>query len=237
MSASTSSLINAANTAAAGLTSSSATGTASGVQGSSSIDPLSELTSNFQSFLTLLTTQLQNQDPSAPMDSNQFTSELVAFTGVDAQIQTNASLGQLIQLAQGSTTIQSEQLLGKQVAVTSNQLVLQNGTAALQFTAQSAGTVAIAVYNAAGQQLYDATVNANAGRNTWTWNGQTAGGVTEPDGAYNVAVVGSAAGGGTTALPFTVLGTVTGVQASGSTVDLSLGSLTVPISALGSAAN
>jgi flagellar basal-body rod modification protein FlgD len=237
MSASTSNLINAANAAAAGLNASGGTSTASSAGGSASIDPLSQLTSNFQSFLTLLTTQLQNQDPSTPMDSNQFTSELVAFTGVDAQIQTNASLGQLIQLAQGSTTIQSQQLLGKQVAVTSNQLVLQNGTAALQFTAPSAGTVAIAVYNAAGQQLYDATVNASAGRNTWTWNGQTAGGVTEPDGAYNVAVVGRAAGGGTTALPFSVLGTVTGVQASGSTVDLSLGSLTVPISALGSAAN
>ena len=237
MSASTSSLINAANTAAAGAVANSATSSTGSTTGSATIDPLSQLTSNFQSFLTLLTTQLQNQDPSTPMDSNQFTSELVEFTGVDAQIQTNGSLGQLIQLAQGSTAIQSEQLLGKQVAVTSNQLVLQNGTGELSFTAPSAGTVAIAVYNSSGQPLYDATVNATAGSNTWTWNGQTAGGLTEPDGTYNVAVVGSTAGGGTTALPFSVLGTVTGVQSTGSTVNLNLGGLTVPISSLGSVAN
>ncbi len=92
MSASTSSLINAANTAAAGIVANGATSSTGSTTGSATIDPLSQLTSNFQSFLTLLTTQLQNQDPSTPMDSNQFTSELVEFTGVDAQIQTNSSL-------------------------------------------------------------------------------------------------------------------------------------------------
>ena len=68
------------------------------------------------------------------------------------------------------------------------------------------------VYSGSGQKLFDTVVNAAAGNNSWTWNGQTATGATLPDGTYNVAVAGAAAGGGTAALPFTVQGTVTGAQ-------------------------
>ena len=219
--------------AAAGLTSSGTQATA----GQSAQNAFTSLTDNFQGFLQMLMTQLQNQDPTSPMNSSQFTTELVQFSGVEQQISTNTNLGQLIQLTQSNTMVQSGQLLGKQVQVTSDHLSLQSGSAAIAFTSPAAGPVAVAVYNSAGQHLYDASVNAAPGNNVWRWNGQTAGGVTEPDGAYRVAVAGTAADGTSTPLPFTVMGVATGVQAQGSTVQLRLGQLSVDMSALTSVGN
>jgi flagellar basal-body rod modification protein FlgD len=253
---STSTLLSAADLAAAGLagtgtapsastsTSTSAntsTGTnaaaGTGVGGGGTANPLASLTNNFQDFLSMLTTQLQNQDPTSPMDSSQFTTELVQFTGVEAQIQGNGSLTQLIQLAQGGAALQASQMIGKTVQVTSNQLSLQNGTATIDFTAPSAGPAAIAIYATNGQKLFDTVVNATAGSNSYTWNGQTANGTTMPDGTYNVAVEGATARGAPAALPFTVQGTVTGTQQGNGTVSLDLGALTVGLSSLAAVKN
>lgn len=218
-------------------TGSSLSAAANASAASSASNPLLSLTDNFQSFLQMLMTQLQNQDPTSPMDSNTFTTELVQFAGVEQQISTNGSLTQLIQLQQGNTVVQSSQLVGKQVQVTSSQLSLQNGAAAIDYTAPSAEPVVITVSNSTGQALYSTTVNASQGANSWSWNGQTADGSTAKDGAYTVTVEAGGSGAASTALPFTVVGTVTGVQSSGSTVNLSLGSLTVPISDLTSMVN
>src|SRR6201747_1248722 len=79
---------------------------------------LGSLNNNFSTFLTLLTTQMKNQDPSSPMDSNQFTTELVQFSSVEQQINTNSSLTQLIQLTQASQIEQSSSMIGKPITVT-----------------------------------------------------------------------------------------------------------------------
>ncbi|HUA89540.1 MAG TPA: FlgD immunoglobulin-like domain containing protein, partial [Steroidobacteraceae bacterium] len=73
--------------------------------------------------------------------------------------------------------------------------------------------------------------------NSFTWNGMTASGSTAPDGAYNVAVAGTTSSGSTGTLPFTVVGTVTGVNASGSNVMIDLGQLQVNMSAVTSVNN
>jgi flagellar basal-body rod modification protein FlgD len=180
----------------------------------------------------MLTTQLQNQDPTSPMDSSQFTSELVQFSSVEQQINTNTSLGQLIQLTQAGDLTQASSMLGSQVSATSSQLPLQNGKASLSFTAPAAEPVAIAVYNSAGTQILDTAINATQGNNTWTWNGQDATGTTVPDGAYNVAVMGQGSTGTATALPFTVTGTATGVTSGTNSVSLDLGALSVPFTSV-----
>jgi flagellar basal-body rod modification protein FlgD len=214
-----------------------ATGTTGSSTASATANPLLSLSDNFQGFLQMLMTQLQNQDPTTPMDSTQFTSELVQFASVEQQISTNTNLTNLISLTQGNTMVESGQILGKQVQVTSTQLSLQNGTAGIAFTAPSAEPVAISITNAAGAQIYDTTVNAASGGNTWTWNGQTASGVTEPDGAYTVAVTTAGSGSTPTAVPFTVIGTATGVDTQGSVVNLDLGQLSVPMSSVTSVGN
>jgi flagellar basal-body rod modification protein FlgD len=228
----------AANLSAAGLTQSgSAAPASSTAPPSSSTSALSSLSSNFGDFLNLLMTQLQNQDPTSPLDSNPFTSELVQFSSVEQQINTNTSLTQLIQLTQGGEVMQASAMTGKQVTVQSTQVPLQSGQGTINFTAPGVEPVAIAIYNSSGAQLYDAAVTSVTGQNTFTWNGKDSAGNTVPDGAYNVAVIGANSDGSTTALPFTVTGTATGVLSNSTGMQLELGALDVNFSAVQSVGN
>jgi len=224
---------------------SSGTNTSSGTSSSAAAtatqtnqNALTALSGNFTDFLNMLMTQLQNQDPTSPMDTNEFTSELVEFSGVEQQINTNNSLTQLIQLTQGGEVMQGSQIAGKQISVTSTQIPLQNGTGSVQFTAPTAEPVAIAISTSSGQQVLDTSLTATAGQNTWTWNGTNNNGNQVPDGAYNISVIGATSDGSTTPLTFTVTGTATGVQNSSSNgVQLDLGALTVPFSSIVSVGN
>ena len=188
---------------------------------------LTQLASNFKDFLSLLTTQLQNQDPTAPLDTNQFTSQLVQFTSVQEQINTNATLGQLLTATQAQQLSQASSLVGKTVNFTSPQLPLQNGTASLQFQSVGAQPVQVSIADANGAVIQSATVNAVNGNNTWTWNGAASNGTAQPDGSYTATVTGMTASGTSGALPFTVSGTVTGAEQVNNAVQLLFGSQAV----------
>src|SRR5579872_5068673 len=122
------------NTAAA--TTNSTTAAASSTSASqASNKALTSLSSNFNNFLKMLMTQLQNQDPTSPMDTNEFTSELVQFSSVEQQINTNTSLMQLIQLTQAGEVMQASAMTGKHVTVASDHVPLQNGKGIIQITA------------------------------------------------------------------------------------------------------
>ena len=187
---------------------------------------LTTLSSNFNDFLSLLTTQLQNQDPSSPMDTNQFTSELVQFSSVEQQINTNASLGQLIQLTQSGDMLNSAAMVGHQVQVTSAQMPLQSGKGTVDFTTPTAEPVTVAVSDASGTVIKSQTLTSAQGANSWSWNGAGDNGLSYPDGAYGVSVT-TGAGPAATPVPYTVVGTATGVINSGGTLDVSLGGLDV----------
>jgi flagellar basal-body rod modification protein FlgD len=200
---------------------------------SSSQNALSQLSGNFSDFLNMLMTQPQNQDPTSPLETNQFTSELVEFSGVEQQINTNNSLTQLIQLTQAGEVMQGSSMAGKQVSVTSTQIPLQNGSGSVSFTAPSAETVAITITNSSGQAVRSALVSATQGQNTWNWNGESDNGSSLPDGAYGISVNAMNSDGSTTPLTFSVTGTVTGVTSGSSNgVQLELGSVTVPFTSI-----
>ena len=127
------------------------TSSASSVAAQTGSAALNSLSGNFSDFLSLLMTQLQNQDPTSPLDSNQFTSELVQFSSVEQQINTNSDLTQLIQLTQASQVEQSSAMLGKQVTVNSTQL--SNSSASVNFTTTTAEPIVITVTNASGAQV------------------------------------------------------------------------------------
>lgn len=215
-------------------TSAASTGSAIAQTGTSALGSLS---SNFTNFLSLLMTQLQHQDPTTPMDSNQFTTELVQFTSVEQQIGTNTNLTQLIQLTQASQVEQSAAMIGKPVTVNSTQLSLQKGSAEINFTTTKAEPVGIAVYNSAGAQVQTATMTTAAGVNHWTWNGQNANGTNSPDGPYKVTVSAVGVDGAAASVPFTVTGTATSVQNNAGTVQVQMGGLTLPFSAVQSVGN
>jgi flagellar basal-body rod modification protein FlgD len=221
----------AAANAAAAAAPNATTGAAAGTTA------LSSLSGNFTDFLKMLMTQLQNQDPTSPMDTNAFTTELVQFSSVEQQINTNTSLTSLIQLTQAGEVMQGSNMTGKQVTVTSDHLALQNGKGTIQFTTPTAQPVAIAIYNDNGTKLQDATLTSVKGTNTWSWDGSNASGGTLPDGAYKVAVAGADSSGNVTAVPYSVIGTATGVQSLSSGMQLQIGALSVDFSKVQSVGN
>jgi flagellar basal-body rod modification protein FlgD len=190
---------------------------------------LGSLSNNFNNFLSLLMTQLKNQDPTAPLDTNQFTSQLVQFTSVQQQINTNTALNTLIQATQSGNLLNTTALVGQSVQVAGSQVPLQNGQASVQFTGTAGTPVNIGIYSAAGTLLDTATVTPTAGTNSWTWNGQDQNGVLQKDGIYKVAVQSTADG---SAIPFTVSGTVTGVSRTGTTTNVEMGALSVDLNSV-----
>ena len=212
------------------MTTTAATGSATAAATASAAGTGKTLAGDFNTFLTLLTTQLKNQDPSSPLDTNQFTQQLVQFASVEQQINANGNLNTLIDLNKASSLYQSAAMIGHQVGAESTKLALQGGTAGLQFSLASAQPVTVSLSNQSGVEVYSTTIDGKSGANGWTWNGQTTSGQTAPDGVYNVKVA-SAAGSKAT-LPFTVTGTATAVSMDGSTPTLSLGALSVPMSAV-----
>jgi flagellar basal-body rod modification protein FlgD len=214
-----------------------ATATSGSAAASPAADPLASLSSNFSNFLSMLMTQLKNQDPTSPMDTNQFTSELVQFSSVEQQINTNSSLTQLIQLTQGGEVMQASAMTGKQVTASSDHVPLQNGKGAIQFSTTTAQPVDIAIFDANGAKLSDSMLMSSAGTNTWTWNGTDSSGRTVPDGSYKFAVVGANADGTTTALTASVIGKATGVQSQSNGMQLELGALSIDFSKVQSVGN
>ena len=232
------SLTAATNAAAASFALSSNTGTtsaaaaAAAATGAATPNALAQLGANFNQFLQLLLTQVQNQDPTAPTDTTAFTTELVQFTGVQEQVNANTSLGQLIGLQQSSQVLQSTSLVGKQATVTANQVTLQNGNGEIQFQGTAGQQVAIGIVDANGNPVYDTNVTATTGTNTWQWNGVNNNGSQEPDGAYSIAVDTATNNGSATPVAYSVIGTTTAVSTSGTTTKLQLGALSVGLSAL-----
>ena len=190
------------------------------------------LAGNFDNFLKLLMTQLKNQDPTSPLDTNQFTSQLVQFASVEQQINANTNLTQLIELTQGEQVLQASSLVGKHVVVKSDHIPLQDGAGQLNFSSPVARSVAITITTDAGIKIRDAVISANAGDNQWAWDGRNNAGSRVPDGSYRIAVIGANADGTVAAQAFTVQGTATGVSRQDSKVNLQMGTQVAPFFAV-----
>src|SRR5215831_803836 len=134
----------------------------------------SQLAGNFDEFLQMLTTQLKNQDPLSPLDPNQFTQELVQFSSVEQQIQTNTSLNTLISLQQNAQVTSALGFVGHTVVVNGSMAQLNNGQAVWNYSATSAGTATINVSDSTGKVVYSTTQPVQPGQQSFTWNGQTA---------------------------------------------------------------
>src|SRR3954466_3300307 len=92
-------------------------------------DSMKQLSGNFSTFLTLLTTQLKNQDPTSPMDSNAFTQQLVMYSQVEQQIDTNTNLKSLISQGSSSAAAVTTGYLGKKVSIVNGSAALIGGNA------------------------------------------------------------------------------------------------------------
>ena len=189
-----------------------------------------QLAGNFNTFLTLLTTQLQNQDPMSPMDSNQFTQQLVEFSGVEQQINTNNSLQQLISLGQANSALNTVGFLGKDVTVLNGNAALQNGSADWNYNlgADTASTL-LTVTNAAGQVVYSQPGETKSGDHDFAWDGTDNGGTQMPDGAYTLTVTAKANDGSAVASSIKSRGTVSAVDLENNQLQLMIGPMAVSL--------
>src|SRR5690349_2501979 len=106
----------------------------------STTDSMKQLSGNFSTFLTLLTTQLKNQDPTSPMDSNQFTQQLVMYSQVEQQISSNDNLKTLISQGTSNAAAMTTGYLGKKVSITNGNASLTGGSATWTYNLANAAT-------------------------------------------------------------------------------------------------
>jgi flagellar basal-body rod modification protein FlgD len=219
-----SSLVSSSKTATASTEAELAANVANGSNSTAST------TGNFSTFLKILTTQLQNQDPTSPMDTNQFTQQLVEFSGVEQQLNTNNLLQQLVNSSGGTGSVKSLLgYVGQYVEVPStNQLLIQNGQADFGYTLPSvATTAAITIKDSTGATVATLSGPTTAGLNRITWDGKDASGTQLADGAYSVSIAATDSGGNNIPVTDTrIIGLVTGAQTADATTgnDLLLGS-------------
>jgi flagellar basal-body rod modification protein FlgD len=173
------------------------------------------LADNMNMFLTLLTAQMKNQDPTSPMDSNQFMSQLVQMTGVEQQLAGNDLLKQLV--ANTGTSLSSAVgLIGKEVRATTADTALSNGQAKWGYSLDANATdVRIDVLDSKGVPVRTLAASADdmkAGEHSFVWDGKDAQGAVQPDGVYTLKVTATDASAQSVPSSIYVQGLVTAIQ-------------------------
>lgn len=189
----------------------------------SALNNNTEIASNFTTFLQLLTTQLQNQDPLSPMDTNQFTQQLVEFAGVEQQMKTNDTLSTLVSLQQTAQTTQALTLVGATVVVNGATAQLANNQATWALNATQPATATITISAPSGETAYTGTVSLNAGSQSYTWNGVGNNGTMWPAGNYTLTANAVSASGQSTPVTTQVQGQVTSIDLTQTPPALTIG--------------
>jgi flagellar basal-body rod modification protein FlgD len=189
------------------------------------------LAGNFQTFLTLLTTQLQNQDPMSPLDTNQFTQQLVQFASVEQQLKTNDQLTSLVTLQQTAQSTQALTFVGKTAVVDGSTTQLTNSSATWDLNVPSNANVSISITSSTGQTVFSGNYNVQAGSNqTFAWDGKGNDGTQWPDGKYTMTATGADTAGNTVAVATQIQGVVNSVDLTQSPPLLSINGQTYTIS-------
>lgn len=191
------------------------------------------LAGNFQTFLKLLTTQLQNQDPTSPMDSNQFTQQLVMYSQVEQQIASNDNLTKLIALGQNQTSNLAMSYLGKNVVLSDGTGLMASSKAEWTYGLNNdAAATMLTLKDSSGKVVYSKQVDPagnKAGTHTFSWDGKDANGDLHPDGLYTLVVSSTAQDGTKVSSSTASKALVSGVDLSGTSPQLVIGSSEVPL--------
>jgi flagellar basal-body rod modification protein FlgD len=197
---------------------------------SSTVDPTKDLEDKYNNFLLLLTKQLQNQDPLSPMDTAQFTEQLVSFSSVEQMIQSNKRLEQLISLQSATNAFGAVNFLGNRVAIDSDRVSLKDGKASFQYEIdRKAAQAVLRVTDASGKTVLVQEANREAGTYNVDWNGKDAFGNQLPDGQYQVSVSYADEMGEIYSAKMTSFGVVDSTEITDGQVKLFIGSVGFPI--------
>ena len=149
------------------------------------------LATSYQTFMVLLTSQLKNQDPLKPMDTDQFTQQIVQMTGVEQQLLSNDLLQKLVTNASSGSNLNAVGLIGKTVTAATADANLKDGVAKWTYEFDAAAKDAsIEVHNAKGALVWKGDApSLDTGQHEFAWNGKTTDGAALDDGVYTVKVV------------------------------------------------
>jgi flagellar basal-body rod modification protein FlgD len=198
----------------------------------------STLAGNFQTFLTLLTTQLQNQNPLDPLDTNQFTQQLVQFAGVEQQLKTNTELSTLVTLQQTAQATQALNFVGKSAVVDGSTATMTSSSATWHLSVPTDSTVDVSIANSSGQTVFTGKYTASSGSDIpFTWNGQGNDGTQWPDGKYTITATGKDASGNSVGVAAQIQGTVSSVDLTQSPPLLTIDGNTYTVSQVKSIVN
>ncbi|MBX7249039.1 MAG: flagellar hook assembly protein FlgD [Caulobacteraceae bacterium] len=194
----------------------------------------SMLGQNYETFLSLLTAQLKNQDPTAPVDSNAFTAQLVQMSGVEQQLLTNQLLTSLVsQGASGMTSGVS--YIGKQVTASFAATELQDGKANWSYElANDATDVKLEIVDSTGKTVWSGQApDRSAGIHDFVWDGRNSAGVQLPDGGvYTLKITSKNGAGADVASQVLTRGIAKGVEMYNGAAYVTIGGAIVPLSSI-----
>jgi flagellar basal-body rod modification protein FlgD len=186
----------------------SAINSATGGGATSNVVDQTTLQNNFSQFLQLLTTQLKNQNPLDPLDTNQFTQQLVQFAQVEQQLKQNDQLATLVALQKTAQSTAALGFVGETVVVDGSTASLFNGQANWSLNVPKPAVVTVNITNATGQNVFSGSYTMQAGMTNFTWDGKSANGTQWPSGNYTMTVTARDTAGQAVAVPTEVVGVV-----------------------------
>ncbi|SFC37249.1 flagellar basal-body rod modification protein FlgD [Bosea sp. CRIB-10] len=187
------------------------------------------IANNFDQFLTLLTTQLRNQNPLDPLDTNQFTQQLVQFAGVEQQLKQNETLTALLAVSKATTGASAIGFVGQTVTADGAATQFKDGKAEWKLNASKGGTGTITIKDAKGNVVFSGTKTLTAGDQTYSWDGKTSTGATAAEGEYTITVDGKDLSGAAITVKTEITGKVDGIDFSSAVPTLLIGAIRVSL--------
>ncbi len=185
---------------------------------------------NLNTFMTMLITQLKNQDPSSPMDTSTFTQQLTQFAGIEQQITTNSTLTQINSTLQNQTTSAALGYLGRTITYDASSATANGASASWTFTPNATGNYKATVVDSDGNAVYAAQVTLTDGKaSTFNWAAGRSDGKAVGTGTYTLKLTSTSGGGDMTP---TASGTVNSVDLSTASPTVTVNSQTIPLTAV-----
>ena len=187
------------------------------------------IANNFDTFLLLLTTQLKNQNPLDPLDTNQFTQQLVQFAGVEQQIRSNENLEALVNLNKASQLSTAMNYVGATITADGATSALKSGVATWYVSAPRNAAATINISDSTGNVVFTHDTTREAGTNGFTWDGKMSNGQTAPEGQYTIKISAKDASGQGVNISTQFSGVVDAVDLSGSQPLLMVGTALISL--------
>lgn len=193
------------------------------------------LASNFETFLTLLTSQLKNQDPLSPVDSNQFTAQLTQMAGVEQQLLTNELLKSLVSAQGGGGLAGAANYIGKEATAAWSATKFTAGEAEWSYEiASNASSAKLEVVDGAGNVVWSGDApDKTTGVHEFSWDGEATTGNDGQEGqVYSLRITAKDAAGGAIDAQVLTQGRITGVEMYDGEVFLTVGNSILPMSSV-----